>query len=136
MAKSYSEMTPDERSEYTRQDIAAADARLKAKADGTYTEPARPRTIKQWATDTAGAAGTALKEGVERGARMVVDAAGNTLRPDAPIKILKDKEEETKRRVSQDQGEAPTPPAMRKGGKVKARGVGKALRGHGRGTMR
>jgi len=131
MAKPYSEMTPDERSEYTRQDVAAADARLKAKADGTYKEPARSRTAGQWLSDTAGAAGTAIKEGVERGARAVVDATGNTLRPDTPIKMLKDKEEETKRRVAQDDT-----PAMRKGGKVKARGVGKALRGHGRGTMR
>lgn len=134
MAKPYSEMTPDERSEYTRQDIAAADARLKAKADGTYTEPARSRTVKQWATDTAGAAGTAIKEGVERGARMIVDATGNTLRPDTPIGMLRDKEEKTKQRIAKDQDQAP--PAMRKGGKVKARGVGKALKGHGRGTMR
>ena len=134
MAKHYSEMTPDERREYTRQDIAATEARLKARADGTYTEPARSRTVKQWATDTAGAAGTAIKEGVERGARMVVDAAGNKLRPDNAIKMVKDKEEETKQRIAKDQDQAP--PVMRKGGKVKARGVGKALKGHGRGTMR
>ena len=136
MAKPYSKMTPDERSEYTRQDIAATEARLKARADGTYIEPARSRTVKQWAADTAGAAGTAIKEGVERGARMVVDAAGNTLRPDTAIKMVKDKEEETKQRIAKDQDQDQAPPVMRKGGKVKARGVGKALKGHGRGTMR
>lgn len=70
-------------------------------------------------------------ENIQNLPRRAIGVAKTALTPQPQVDIIEDR----KRRMREAMEEAEGTPGMKRGGKVKARGVGCAARGHGKGKM-